>query len=196
MNVTNIKKYFCCILFFMAATVSSVHADIFIFVDSEGTLHFTNTPVSSNYRLYIKEYPKNQGSTTAYVTDRYDHLIAEAAQTYEVPFPLLKAIIKAESNFDPKAVSRVGASGLMQIMPENFESFNIKDPFNPWENIMAGTGYFSSLLMRFNGKLPLALAAYNAGPSMVDKYNDIPPFLETQDYVEKVIKYYYLFKKG
>jgi soluble lytic murein transglycosylase len=180
----------------MAATVSSAHADIFMFVDSEGTLHFTNTPVSSNYRLYIKEYPKNQGSTTAYVTDRYDHLIAEAAQTYEVPFPLLKAIIKAESNFDPKAVSKVGASGLMQIMPENFESFNIKDPFNPWENIMAGTGYFSSLLMRFNGKLPLALAAYNAGPSMVDKYNDIPPFLETQDYVEKVIKYYYLFKKG
>ena len=195
MNFTNIKKYFCYTVFFMVATGSFVQADIFMFADSEGTLHFTNTQVSSNYRLYIKEYPKNQRSNS-HITDRYDHLIAEAAQAYEVPFSLLKAIIKAESNFDPKAVSKVGASGLMQIMPENFESFNLKDPFNPWENIMAGTNYFSRLLMRFKGKLPLALAAYNAGPSMVDKYNDIPPFLETQNYVEKVIRYYDLFKKG
>lgn len=190
----NIIKYFFYACFFMAATGFTVYADIFMFVDSEGTLHFTNTQVSYDYKLYIKEYSENPDKF--YVTDRYDHLITEAAHTYEVPFPLLKAIIKAESNFDPKAVSKAGAAGLMQIMPDNFKNFNIKDPFNPWENIMGGAGYFSRLLDRFEGELPLAIAAYNAGPGMVDRYKDIPPFRETRNYVKKVIKYYRFFKKG
>ena len=177
----------------MAATGFPVYADIFMFVDSEGILHFTNTQVSYDYKLYIKEYSENPDKF--HVTDRYDRLITEAAQTYEVPFPLLKAIIKAESNFDPKAVSKAGAAGLMQIMPDNFKNFKIKDPFNPWENIMGGAGYFSRLLDRFGGELPLALAAYNAGPGMVDRYKDIPPFRETRNYVKKVIKYYRFFKK-
>ena len=84
----------------------------------------------------------------------------------------------------------------MQIMPDNFQALSIKDPFDPEENIMGGTRYFKQLLTQFNGKLTLALAAYNAGPKRVNRYKGIPPIEETENYVEKVMKYYYLFKKG
>jgi len=81
-------------------------------------------------------------------------------------------------------------------MPENIRALNIKDPFDPWENIMGGTRYLKQLITRFDGKLPMALAAYNAGPNVVDRYKRIPPFKETEDFVEKVMKYYSIFKKG
>ncbi len=168
-------------------------ADIFRFIDSRGTIHFTNVPTSSAYKLFIKEYPRNLKNDN--ITDRYDNLIAEASKRHNIPFPLLKAIIKAESNFNRRAVSKAGALGLMQIMPNNLKEFNVDDPFNPWENIMGGTRYLKKLLLRFNGKLPLALAAYNAGPGTVERYNDIPPIKETENYVEQVMKYYYALRK-
>ena len=176
---------------FLFVVVPVVQADIYLFIDSQGVLHFTNAPTSSQYTLYIKERPK-----PATATKKYDGIIQEASNTFGLSFSLLKAMIKVESDFDSRAVSKKGALGLMQIMPQNLQAFNIREPYDPKDNIMGGARYFKSLIERFEGKLPLALAAYNAGPTIVDKYRDIPPFKETQDYVKKVMKYFYLYKNS
>ena len=173
-----------------------VSADIYKFIDSNGVINFTNVPVSSNYKLYIREIPDKN----LYEDDNaeFDSLIKKASQKFGVDFPLVKAIIKVESNFNSRAVSTSGARGLMQIMPENFKKLCISDPFNPYQNIMGGTQHIQQLLAHYNGKLPLALAAYNAGLGVVDRYRSIPPFRETIDYVNKVMKQYsnYNFKIG
>jgi len=192
------RKYFptCLglVLLFLAVTCVNAAADIYMYIDSNGILHFSNVPTSSQYRLYIKERP---GGDLENPNPRsFDRIIREAARAHGLSEPLLKAIIKAESNFNPRAVSKKGAKGLMQIMPKNFNSLNIRNPFNPRENIMGGAKYFKQMHTRYNGKVPLALAAYNAGPHMVDKYKSIPPFPETRNYVEKVMKYYYVYKKS
>ena len=171
-----------------------LRADIYMYRDPNGTLHFTNVPTSPKFRVYMKE--RLRKSLKAYDPTRYDHLIIRASRRHGVSFPLLKAIIKAESGFDPRAVSRKGAMGLMQIMPENVRRLKIGDPFDPWENIMGGTRYFKTMLSRYRGTLQLALAAYNAGPGAVDRYNSVPPFPETREYVQRVLEYYRVFKKG
>ena len=170
-------------------------ADIYMYVDREGVVHFTNVPTTSDtdYRVYIKE--DSQFAAGLYSPDRYDPYIREASELYGLSYPLLKAIIKAESDFNPRAVSRKGALGLMQLMPENVRRLNIDDPFDPWENIMGGARYFRQMLDRFKGKLSLSLAAYNAGPTTVERYNNqIPPYKETENYVEKVMRFYYSYK--
>ena len=171
--------------------VPAVLADIYMFIDIQGVLHFTNAPTTSQYTLYIKERPK-----PAAATKKYDGIIQEASNKFGLSFSLLKAIIKVESDFDSRAVSKKGALGLMQIMPENLQAFNIRDPYDPRDNILGGARYFKSLIERFEGKLPLALAAYNAGPTIVDKYRNIPPIQETKDYVKKIMKYFYLYKNS
>ncbi len=183
---------YCALLVFLAAVITA-HADIYRYIDENGVMHFTNTPTSSaqKYQLFLKERPK---INPRYSSKKYDNLISRASQRHGVSFPLLKAIIKAESDFDPKAVSKKGAKGLMQIMPENFKRLGLKDPFNPSENIDAGARYFKQMYDRFKGKLALSLAAYNAGPTAVDRYKTIPPFEETEEYVRRVLKYYYNYK--
>jgi len=172
----------------------AVHADIYRYIDENGVMHFTNTPTSStqNFKLFLREKPK---VNPRYSTKKYDDIIANASQQYDVSFPLLKAIIKAESDFDPRAVSKKGAKGLMQIMPDNFKLLGIKDPFDPSQNIHAGARYFKQMYDRFKGKLSLSLAAYNAGPKAVDRYKTIPPYEETEEYVRRVLRYYYNYKK-
>ncbi len=176
--------------------VSSGFCDIYTYVDKNGVRHFTNVPhlESVRYKIYIKE-PSTQHPDPSSST-RYDHLIAEASRRYGVNEPLLKAMIKAESNFNPRAVSKKGAKGLMQLMPENIRAFRVKDPFDPRENIMGGARYFKRMINRYGGKLSLAIAAYNAGPEKVDQYRRVPPYKETQDFVERVLKYYRVFQKG
>lgn len=190
-GITNRWTIFMVIIIF--ASVLPVYADIYMYIDTEGVLHFTNTPTSSKYKIYIKE--KSRRSSNTHSTDKYDRLIEEASKRHGVLFPLIKAVIKAESDFDPRAVSKAGALGLMQIMPQNVNTLKISDPFNPLENIMGGTRYFKQLIDKYEGKLQLALAAYNAGPNMVDYYNGIPPIKETENYVKRVMKYFYLFKR-
>ncbi|MDP2643896.1 MAG: transglycosylase SLT domain-containing protein [Desulfobacterales bacterium] len=172
----------------------TVQADIYLYKDKDGVSHFTNVPTSSKYRLFMRTgYPKTR---KFYSTSKYDHHISEASALYGVSFHLLKALIKAESDFNPQAVSKKGAMGLMQLMPKNVKSFKIKDPYNPRENIMGGTFYLKKMLNRFNGKVPLALAAYNAGPDVVDQHQSIPPIQETKDYVQRVLRFYKVFNQG
>jgi len=172
----------------------SLCADIYSYTDNRGVLHFTNVPTSPRYTIYIKE--RHFGSSSTYTTDKYDSLIAGASKRHGVSFSLLKAMIKIESDFNPWAVSRAGAKGLMQIMPANIKALKINDPFDPWESIMGGAQYLKQLMKRFNGELALALAAYNAGPNMVERHQGIPPFRETEDFVSKVLKYYSIYEKG
>ena len=169
-------------------------ADIYLYIDSEGVLHFTNTPTSSNYKVYMRETPMRPKAWRP--IQNYDDVINEAARENGLSSSLLKALIHVESYFNPRAVSKKGALGLMQIMPQNLELLDISDPFDPWENIMGGARYLKAMIERFNGQLPLALAAYNAGPSAVERYQNIPPYDETQRYVEKVMKLFHLYKKS
>jgi soluble lytic murein transglycosylase len=177
----------------LALGAMPAHADIYVYRDANGVMHFTNVPVSADYRLYIgnSRKPRFKGPRN---NQRFDGIIQDAARRYGVDFSLIKAIIRAESSFDPLAISRKGARGLMQIMPQNFKSLDIRDPFNPQQNIMGGARYFRSLLDRYQGQLGLTLAAYNAGPTAVDRYRRIPPYAETQHYVEKVLRFYEQYK--
>ncbi|MFH2093467.1 MAG: lytic transglycosylase domain-containing protein [Pseudomonadota bacterium] len=180
------------IVFIVTGLSGRARSHVYMYVDQNGVVNFTNVPTSSDYKLYIAEKPKS--INLALSTIKYDEMIRKAQKRYGVEFSLIKAVIKVESDFNPKAVSKKGAKGLMQIMPMNYEFLSIKDPFNPMQNIMGGTWYLQQLLKRYENKLPLALAAYNAGPEAVDRYQTIPPYKETRNYVQQVMKTYSQYK--
>jgi soluble lytic murein transglycosylase-like protein len=119
-------------------------------------------------------------------TKAYEGIIREAAALYRVDPSLIRSVMQAESAFDPSAVSRAGAVGLMQLMPDIAEAFGVVHPFDPRENIMAGTRLLRELLDQHRGSLRLTIASYNAGPTAVAHYGTVPPFRETQGYVKRV----------
>jgi soluble lytic murein transglycosylase-like protein len=126
----------------------------------------------------------------------YDTWIKSACHKYHIEPALVKAVIHAESRFNPQAVSPKGAMGLMQLSPVTASSLGIDDPFNPRTNINAGTRYLKDLLDSFQGNKRLALAAYNSGPTRVSQYNGIPPFSETRKYLKKVLRYFSYYQKN
>ena len=159
---------------------------IYKYVDRNGTIHFTNVPTNSRYKL-ISENPETYAKVES---SQFDGLIKEIAYRYDVKPALVKAVIKAESGFDPDAVSKKGAQGLMQLMPDTSNDLEVYDPFRPGDNINGGVKFLKKLMERFNNNLHLTLAAYNAGPEAVAKYDGIPPYEETRHYVKKVLVYY------
>jgi soluble lytic murein transglycosylase-like protein len=128
--------------------------------------------------------------------ERYDGFIREAAALYQIPEALVRAVIKVESNFDPRAISPANARGLMQLIPKTAERMTVTDIFDPRQNIFGGVRYLRVLANLFNGDLALTVAAYNAGEGAVMRYGGIPPYSETQNYVVKVISHYRRYRAG
>ncbi len=162
-------------------------ADIYRYLDKDGVWHFTNIRKDTRYQLYIKTSPKKP--IVEAIKD-YDTVIKQAADKFGVDPLLIKAVIKAESDFDSKAVSQKGAKGLMQLMPGTAEDLAVSDSFDAAENIFGGTRYLAMLLRRFKEDKGLALAAYNAGPEKVQAHKGIPPITETETFVKRVLGYY------
>jgi len=153
------------------------------------------------FKLYLRESKEDVGVEIRTLSlpntkdpTHYDSLISEFSQKYKVDFALIKAMIQAESGFNPLAISRKGAKGLMQLMPETALRMNVSNVFNPKENIEGGVRHFKYLLSLFNNDLRLSLAAYNAGENLVSELRSIPPYRETLDYVRKVLNYYQAYK--
>jgi soluble lytic murein transglycosylase-like protein len=189
---------------------SSVKADMYTYVDSKGTRYYTNVPATSSVpcRLYQHDEkaiskPSNQNWPEVRVGGRrdfpknsavYDQHIQQSSYRYNVDPQLIKAIIKAESGFDCYAKSQKGAQGLMQLMPGTARDLNVSNTFDPRANIDGGTRYFRTMLDTFNGNIPLSLAAYNAGPNLVKRTNQMPQIPETVEYVQRVLQHYKDYK--
>lgn len=184
--------------------IQPAYANIYWFTDENGTIHFSNIPVDKRYVTFsISNTPRHE-KTKAYqggkqsekrLKLRYGPLIDGIAQAYELESALIHAVVSAESAYNTTAISKKGAVGLMQLMPETARRYGATDRFDPIQNLHAGTRYLSDLLKIFDGNLSLALAAYNAGENSVIKYkNQIPPFPETRTYVPRVLDLYYKYR--
>lgn len=197
-------------------------ADVYKFVDGGGHVFYTDNPKHSGFKLILHSAPQviAVGKTASYLgakpparghdwamsamqfprksaahelrRQEFAPLIEAAADRYNLDPALLHAVIRAESGYNPEAVSNKGAAGLMQLMPATANRFGVRDRFDPYENVQGGARYLSELLDMFPSNLKLAVAAYNSGENTVKKYGyQVPPIAETQNYVEKVLGYYY-----
>jgi soluble lytic murein transglycosylase-like protein len=185
--------------FVMLASAGTVvcRADVYEFTDAQGVAHFSNVPADGRYRLLIASPAGPEGAHRAAKPDwlaksaSYDSVIETAAFANTVNPALVRAMIVVESGFNPRAVSKRGAIGLMQLRPETARRYGVSDIYDPGQNIRAGTRYLSDLMTLYDSHTELALAAYNAGEAAVARYGgQIPPFKETREYVPSVLKVY------
>jgi soluble lytic murein transglycosylase-like protein len=185
-------RFLLCAVATAIVTAAPASAEVYRLAANDGTVHFTNAPTDPRYRGL--GYPS--GTAAGYLrlppanTGRYVTEIKDASGRYGVPERLVQAVIRAESAFNPHAVSVKGAQGLMQLMPETASMLGVRNSFDPQQNIDGGVRHLRGLIDRFGSDLPMALAAYNAGEKAVVTYRGIPPFAETRDYVTRVLYYY------
>jgi hypothetical protein len=187
-KTASLMAFFLCLF-----TAAECVGDIYRYRDEQGVWHFTNIQTGdTRFRIYIRE---GQRTPSQYIK-KYDGIIGEASRRFGLEPSLVKAVIKAESDFDHEAVSDKGAQGLMQLMPATAADMEVKDAFDPEENIAGGARYLSQLMERFGNNTELAIAAYNAGPEAVQTHGGIPPYEETKTFVQRVLRYYQQFTVG
>ena len=203
----NIRTLLTCAAMLVALPYHSVHADIYKYTDEDGVIHLTNVNVAKGKKYqrvsesrtttsHAKPAPRPVASpaasavTSTNVPSAYLESINTACDRHGVDPALVHAIMKVESDFNPYALSRKGAMGLMQLMPQTAVDMNVSNSFNPEENIYGGVKYLRYLLDRYEGNVSLALAAYNSGETAVKRWGTIPPFPETQNYVQRIMRLY------
>lgn len=185
--------------------LSAAFADVYTYTDENGVVHFTNIKKEGRkYKRLSKQRKEPEAQKKIDVVHardmsrerftRYDPYIRGASRLYRIPEPLIRAIIKVESNFDPRVVSHKGAKGLMQMMDETARDMGVVNVFDPRENIYGATRYLRVLANMFNGDLILTIAAHHAGPGSVSRYKGIPPFKTTRQYIRAVMSWYYRFR--
>jgi soluble lytic murein transglycosylase-like protein len=199
-------RYILSLFAFLASLSVNAQADIYQFVDDSGVVHFTNVPsgqVKKTTKVHVEARSAMPSSAAARpaptstsrqrsedIPGSYVNIINSACERHGVDPSLVHAIVKVESDFNPFAISRKGAMGLMQLMPQTASTMNVRDTFSPHENIEGGVKYLRYLLDRYEGNLSLSLAAYNSGETSVKKWGTVPPYKETQDYVKKIMQIY------
>lgn len=177
------------------AGVPVASADIYRYEDDDGIVHFTDAPTDRRFKIIMRDIRRDRQLRTKLIPvngatpAEYDQIINEKAGKYGVSPSLIKAVIHAESGYNPNAVSRKGASGLMQLMPGTAKSLKVSNSFDPRDNVEGGVKYLRFLLDTFRGDVSLALAAYNSGLNNVARYGGIPPYSETRTYVNRVLSY-------
>lgn len=197
----------CCIVGLVCGALllsNTARADIYECKGRDGALHYSSKRIPGK-RCKLKVRSSRKPTVTAQSSAKptarerqtkrvIDQTVEEAARKFALPISLIRAVIRVESNFNPTVVSRVGAQGLMQLMPRTARAMGVSDPMDARQNILGGSRYLRILANRFGGDVVLTLAAYNAGEGAVQKYQGIPPYAETQRYVRRVLGHYYAYR--
>ncbi|MGA1191141.1 MAG: lytic transglycosylase domain-containing protein [Bdellovibrionota bacterium] len=205
-QICNTKNICWLVVLLVALITASAHADgkIYVYTDSRGIIRFTSKLPPAGVKARVFEgkkagfswYKGRNRSTARLFKHRYATIINSVADQYGIESSLIRALIHVESAYNAKAVSPKGALGLMQLMPFHLQNLGVRDPFEPRQNIEGGTKLLSKLFQQYDGDLVLILAAYNAGENAVKKFQGVPPYQETKNYVRKVMKLQKLYQEA